>query len=138
MKRRFTSDEKKAYYEKKHALLQQATEAMKANTVTPSMFNQAGKHYSAMNCWMIAMQHGKPGAYAGFVAWQNEGRQVKKGAHGVSITCPRMGKDSQGNPEMQGVTYATVFHIDDTEAKETKEIVNSEAASLAFPLPALL
>ena len=81
--------------------------------------NQDQKPYSPFNQYMIAMQSGAPGTYAGFHSWRILGRKVSKGAHGVLIATPIMKKEEiNGEEKTSAVNFSTayIFHISQTEA----------------------
>lgn len=80
-------------------------------------------HYSAENIELLYLQ--APGATAvkTYRAWLKEGRQVKKGEHGVKILAPRMvdkvDKNGNATRAIDGLRLVTLFDISQTElAKE--------------------
>ena len=75
-----------------------------------------GRKLSLHNACMIAMQNPSATVVGGFRQWKAEGRQVRKGEHGIGIWVPRFaGKDAEEAGEVEGFLFGTVFDISQTE-----------------------
>ena len=78
--------------------------------------------YSAHNCALIAMQRPDATRVAGYRAWQALGRQVVKGAKGITILCPApiKGKTAQGDDVVIALRFRTgyVFDLADTQGDD--------------------
>ncbi len=78
--------------------------------------------YSAHNCALIAMQRPDATRVAGYRAWQALGRQVIKGAKGITILCPApiKGKTEQGDDAVIALRFRTgyVFDLADTQGDD--------------------
>jgi hypothetical protein len=78
-------------------------------------------HYSLSNQFLIQMQH--PGAeiVAGYKAWQQHKRQVKRGGKGIAILapCTYKSEDDAGNVSytLAGFRTAYVFDVSQTEGE---------------------
>jgi hypothetical protein len=90
--------------------------------------------YSPRNAMLIVMQAPEAIEVAGFKAWQERGRQVRKGEHGIRILAPAgraagtepTEADPEGKPGRQFFRLTAVFDITQTEpiepAKEAEPI----------------
>lgn len=77
--------------------------------------------YSIRNQLLIGMQAPDASDVAGYVEWQDRGRQVRKGETGIMIWAPvtRADEDSdEGARKMCGVRVASVFDIAQTDPIE--------------------
>lgn len=95
-------------------------------------------HYSAGNVLLIMSQMPDATRVAGFHAWQDLGRQVQKGEHGITILAPVMRRREEeatattdspkpAPPALVGFRAATVFDVSQTQGRD-----------LALPTPTLL
>lgn len=79
--------------------------------------------YSERNAMLIVMQAPEATEVAGFKAWQERGRQVRKGEHGIRILAPagRGASDEptaehpEGKPGRQFFRLISVFDISQTD-----------------------
>jgi hypothetical protein len=56
---------------------------------------------------------------AGYREWQEQGRQVRKGEHGIALAAPVVVKDREtGDPRVVNMKTVTVFDISQTDAIE--------------------
>lgn len=89
-------------------------------------------HYSANNCWLIWKQMPDATLVAGYKAWQEKGRQVRKGETGLTILAPNPKKfmkrreDEDGNvteEEIKVMTFRaiSVFDVSQTDGEEIPE-----------------
>jgi len=114
--KKYTTEQRQAVNTKRTDFMAKAramsTEGVKVNET----MNQEGRLYSLFNQYLIAVQEGKAGMYAGFGNWKMKGRSVKKGSSGFVICCPLAIQDKDTKEsEIKGFTYKSIFHIDDTE-----------------------
>lgn len=111
------------------------SEQLKAYLKTVARFHS----YSIGNILLIAMQRPDAGRVAGFHTWKALGRQVKRGAKGISIVAPvvtrmpkttaeKMNEGEEPKTEERIVCFrvATVFDIADTEGKPLPDILRAE------------
>ena len=91
------------------ANLRAGVEALKDQGVTPS--SNLLDSFSPSNALMILFQKPSATQCAGFHAWREAGRSVKKGSHGAAILVP-IGADNDGDLRF---TWRYVFDINDTE-----------------------
>jgi antirestriction protein ArdC len=82
--------------------------------------------YSMGNCMLIALQRPDATRVAGFRAWQQLGRQVRKGERAIRIMAPMSVKDrdEQGEETGERVTFfraVPVFDIAQTDGDELPE-----------------
>ena len=79
--------------------------------------------YSARNAMLIVMQAPEVTEVAGFKAWQERGRQVRKGEHGIRILAPAgrgqgaepTEENPEGKPGRQYFRLISVFDISQTD-----------------------
>ena len=94
------------------------------------------RHYSWNNVFLIAAQRPNATQVAGFHAWHDLGRSVKKGEKGIMIFAPMMVKreDSPAQPKetqrndpfrLAGFRTAYVFDISQTEGKPLPEFAKT-------------
>lgn len=82
--------------------------------------------YSTRNALLIVMQAPTATEVAGFKAWQERGRQVRKGEHGIRILAPAgrgagtepTERDPEGKPGRQFFRLISVFDISQTDEIE--------------------
>jgi hypothetical protein len=105
----------------KRDLLAQAAQELEANR--PADIDRAARilsTYSRRNIALILIQSEQrgqqfPQAVAGFHAWRDAGRMVRKGSQGYVIYAPVMGKDTDGEEIRKGYTVRHVFDVVDTD-----------------------
>ena len=81
--------------------------------------------YSFGNCMLIAMQRPDATRVAGFHKWQDLGRQVRKGEHGIRILAPHTYKGTDDNGEEETRVYfraVSVFDLSQTDGEPLPEI----------------
>lgn len=101
--------------------------------------------YSYRNMLLIKHQLPEASRVAGYKTWQEIGRQVKHGTHGINILAPYVKtydvgtgkKDENGNEimEKQPVTrfmVVTVFDVSQTEGKELPEIARELTGDVPY------
>jgi len=91
------------------ANLRDGVEALKDQGVTPP--SNLLDSFSPSNAMMIILQKPNATQCAGFHAWKEAGRSVKKGSRGAAILVP-IGADDDGDLRF---TWRYVFDISDTE-----------------------
>jgi len=91
------------------ANLRAGVEALKDQGITPP--SNLLDSFSPNNALMIILQKPSATQCAGFHAWREAGRSVKKGSHGAAILVP-IGADDDGDLRF---TWRYVFDISDTE-----------------------
>ena len=91
------------------AELRQGVELMKEQGITPP--SNLLDRFSPSNALMIIFQKPSATNCAGFHAWREAGRAVKKGARGLAILVP-LGVDEEEKPRF---SWRYVFDISDTE-----------------------
>ena len=105
----------------KRELLAQAAQELEASR--PADIDRAARilsTYSRRNIALILIQSEQrgqqfPQAVAGFHAWRDAGRMVRKGSQGYVIYAPVMGKDADGEDVRKGYTVRHVFDVVDTD-----------------------
>ena len=120
MGKRYTEEERQAV-DAKRELLAEAARIMEEER--PADIDAAARilsTYSRRNIALIliqAEQRGQqfPQAVAGFHAWRDAGRMVRKGSAGYFIYAPVMGKDTDGEEVRKGYTVRHVFDVLDTD-----------------------
>ena len=91
------------------ANLRAGVEALKDQGITPP--SNLLDSFSPNNALMIMFQKPNATQCAGFHAWREAGRSVRKGAKGIAILVP-LGVDDEDNPRF---SWRYVFDITDTE-----------------------
>ena len=91
------------------ANLRAGAEALKDQGITPP--SNLLDSFSPSNAMMIILQKPSVTQCAGFHAWREAGRSVKKGSKGMAILV-RIGADDDGDLRF---TWRYVFDISDTE-----------------------
>jgi len=92
------------------ANLREGVELMKQQGVTPP--SNLVESFSPFNALMIIYQRPNATNCAGFHAWRQAGRSVRKGARGIAILVP-LGKQDEG--EEIRFSWRYVFDISDTQ-----------------------
>lgn len=102
--------------EDKRAFIAHLRESAKAlGETNPTIPSNIGSSYSLQNSLMILFQRPSATQCAGFHAWREAGREVRKGAKGIAILVPLGTRvDDDGN-EKPYFSYRYVFDISDTE-----------------------
>ena len=83
--------------------------------------------YSANNCLLILMQWPNATRVAGYRAWQQLGRQVRKGEKGIKILAPisrTVAEDEETGEKVRalvGFKTTTVFDVSQTDGEELSE-----------------
>ena len=90
--------------------LRAAADAMAASGVVPP--STLIDHYSLRNCFTILSQRLDATHCAGFHAWRDAGRIVRKGSKGIAILVPIGAKDDEGPMRW---SWRYVFDISDTD-----------------------
>lgn len=89
--------------------LKTAADAVAASGVTPP--STLTDYYSLRNCFTILAQRPTATHCAGFHAWRDAGRTVRKGSKGIYILVPL----SRDDDEKMRFSYRCVFDIADTD-----------------------
>lgn len=110
-----TVEQKRAEMEALHAQLTEGVERLTHSEEWRQYldFMRSFHAYSFNNLMLILMQRPDAAAVAGFRAWQEKGRQVRKGEHGIRILCPgtvRVRRDAAADAGQAGTD-------DDEDAK---------------------
>ena len=76
-----------------------------------------GRRLSLHNACMVAFQNPAATVLGGFQQWRREGRQVRKGEHGIGIWIPRFkaGADGEESGSPEGFIFGTVFDVSQTD-----------------------
>lgn len=104
--------------------------------------------YSLNNCMLIAMQRPDASRVAGYKAWQQLGRQVRKGERGIRILAPMVGKvevetehGTEKRARVFGFKCVSVFDVSQTDGDALPEVdyrhLEGEAPDLADHLCAI-
>lgn len=111
-----------------------ASAAFRAYLDTLSKFHS----YSLNNQLLIALQRPTASRVAGFHAWKALGRSVVKGAKGIPIMAPMVGRakgdektagDDAQKPRVFGFRTVYVFDIADTEGRELTQLTHRAQAA---------
>jgi antirestriction protein ArdC len=131
-RRNFSDAERAAYRETKGAeardAIHRAARALLTSdgwrkwTETRARFHD----YSLNNCMLIAMQCPEATHVAGFKAWKQLGRHVRKGEHSIKIMAPMVVQRRDDNGEKAGETITlfravSVFDISQTDGEPLPE-----------------
>lgn len=105
-------------------------------------FSRRFHNYSANNKMLIWIQRPEASRVAGFRSWQDMGRYVKAGEHGIRIFVPCIYKvkpeptaegepveDGEAKRVLRGFTLGYVFDVSQTEGKALPEAVERLGAS---------
>ena len=112
--------ERKEKFSKLAKRLKGMTEQEKADLVAGvGIHNVDGKLLSLNNmCLLLFQSDGTiPTVVGGYRQWQNAGRQVKRGEHGMMIWYPSSRKKDEDSEEEMRFYVGTVFDISQTEEK---------------------
>lgn len=112
------SPERKQKFSKLAKALKGMSEDEKVDMIVDhSIVNTEGKSLSGNNVVLLLMQ--QPGTIptivGGYRQWQNAGRQVTKGQHGMMIWYPSSKKSEDGEDEETRFFVGTVFDISQTD-----------------------
>ena len=95
-------------------------------------FSQSFHHYSLNNVLLILAQCPAATRVAGFKKWQEHGRTVRKGEHGIKIlgyaTRTYTEKDTAGEEKEHKIAYfppVTVFDISQTDGEDVPSIAHA-------------
>jgi hypothetical protein len=121
--------QRREHLENLHAQLTEGVERLATSEGWKHYLTLASRlhHYSAHNTLLILMQRGDTQAVAGYRAWQQMGRQVRKGSQAIWILAPNKYKIESENEEtgennttfaLRGFRPAGVFAIEDTDGPE--------------------
>jgi len=95
------------------ANLRAGVELMKSQGVTPP--SNLLESYSPNNALMILFQRPNATQCAGFHAWREAGRAVRKGARGIAILVPLGTRVDDDGSETPIFSWRYVFDIGDTD-----------------------
>jgi len=122
---KYTEEQRKEVNAKRTAIMLAARAKAEAGEIADLAYKIDGTAYSPYNQCAIAVQNGVAGVYGGFRTWLQNGRAVKKGEHGLIVAAPIIkthkdaaGKVDRSEDEKVGMTWMTVFHIEQTEPKQ--------------------
>ena len=79
--------------------------------------------YSLRNQALLYIQHPDPTLVAGYKDWQKQGRQVRRGEHGLAIFAPIPNRKSDDDDVsgLRGVRLAFVFDVSQTDPIDTQQ-----------------
>jgi antirestriction protein ArdC len=131
-RRNFSDAERAAYRETKRAEARDAIHRAARALLTSDGWRKwaetrATFHgYSLNNCMLIAMQCPEATHVAGFKAWKQLGRNVRKGEHGLKIMAPMVvqRRDDDGDESDETITLfraVSVFDISQTDGEPLPE-----------------
>jgi antirestriction protein ArdC len=131
-RRTFSDAERAAYRETRRAEARDAIERAARALLTSDGWRRWAEtratfhDYSANNCMLIAMQCPEATRVAGFKAWQQLGRQVRKGEHAIRIMAPMVVKrrDDDADETDETITLfraVSVFDIAQTDGEPLPE-----------------
>lgn len=128
----FTAQERAAYQQHRRAESRELIESAARQLLSSDGWQRfahvraAFHRYSVGNCMLIAMQCPEATKVAGFRRWQELGRQVRKGEHGIRILAPHTYKseDEQTGEAEQRVYFRAVpvFDIAQTDGEPLPEL----------------
>lgn len=125
-RRAFSAAERAEYRESKQVQAREAIERAARALLTSDGWRRwaetrASFHdYSACNCMLIATQCPEAKQVAGFKAWQQLGRQVRKGEHAIRIMAPMVVKrrderDEEADETITLFRAVSVFDVSQTD-----------------------
>lgn len=131
-RRNFSDAERAAYRETKRAEARDAIHRAARALLTSDGWRKWAEtratfhDYSLNNCMLIAMQCPEATHVAGFKAWKQLGRQVRKGEHSIKIMAPMVVKQRDDNGEETDETITlfravSVFDISQTDGEPLPE-----------------
>jgi hypothetical protein len=74
--------------------------------------------YSPRNVMLITMQRPEATHVAGFGTWRTLGRRVRKGEKAIAILAPMVVPDDDGQRQVRGFRWVSVFDISQTEGDD--------------------
>lgn len=128
---RFTAEQRAAYKAAKREESRELIESAARELLTSEGWQRFAEvrgsfhRYSFGNCMLIAMQRPDATRVAGFHKWQDLGRQVRKGEHGIRILAPHTYKGTDDNGEEETRVYfraVSVFDLSQTDGEPLPEI----------------
>jgi len=132
-RRNFSEAERAAYRETKRAEARDAIHRAARALLTSDGWRKWAEtratfhDYSLNNCMLIAMQCPEATHVAGFKAWKQLGRQVRKGEHGIKIMAPMVVQrrdDDRSEETDETITLfraVSVFDISQTDGEPLSE-----------------
>lgn len=91
------------------------------------------EHYSPRNVLTLAAAGATD--VAGYREWQQLGRQVRRGEHGIALVAPVVKKDKDtGETRVVNMGTVTVFDISQTDPKPTPELMDDSGRPPASEL----
>jgi antirestriction protein ArdC len=130
--RKFTAEQRAEYKQERRAEARQQVERATRALLSSDGWRRWAetratfRRYSWGNCALIAMQRPEATQVAGFKAWQQLGRQVRRGEHAIRIMAPMSVKerDESGEETGERVMFfraVPVFDIAQTEGEPLPE-----------------
>jgi antirestriction protein ArdC len=130
--RKFTAEQRAEYKQQKRNEQRQAVERATRALLSSDGWQAWARtratfhRYSWGNCALIAMQRPEATQVAGFKAWQQLGRQVRKGEHSIRILAPMSVKerDEHGEETGERVVFfraVPVFDVAQTDGEPLPE-----------------
>jgi antirestriction protein ArdC len=130
---RFSADERAEHRQAKRAEQREAIEQACRELLTSDGWRRWAEtratfhRYSLGNCMLIAMQAPDATQVAGFKAWQQLGRQVRKGEHSIRIMAPMSVKERDESGEETGEVRTffravSVFDIAQTDGEPLPQV----------------
>lgn len=124
----FTAEQREQYRQHKHAEAREQVERAARALLTSDGWRQWAQtratfhEYSWGNCALIAMQRPDATQVAGFKAWQQLGRQVRRGEKAIRIMAPMVVKEHDSAGDETGETFTlfravSVFDIAQTDGE---------------------
>lgn len=102
--------------EDKRAFIAHLRESAKAlGETNPAIPSNIGSSYSLQNSLMILFQRPNATQCAGFHAWREAGRAVRKGSKGIAILVPLGTRVDDDGSETPSFSWRYVFDISDTD-----------------------
>jgi len=131
-RRAYSDAERAAYRETKRAGARDAIQRAARALLTSDGWRKWAEtratfqNYSLNNCMLIAMQCPEATQVAGFKAWKQLGRHVRKGEHSIKIMAPMVVKQRDDNSEETDETITlfravSVFDISQTDGEPLPE-----------------
>jgi antirestriction protein ArdC len=127
---RFSPEQRAEYREAKRAEQREQVERAVRELLTSEGWRKWAEtratfhDYSMGNCMLIAMQRPDATQVAGFKAWQELGRQVRKGERGIRILAPMVVKDRDSeDDDATRVLFrcVSVFDVSQTDGEPLPE-----------------
>jgi hypothetical protein len=130
--RKFTAEQRAEYKQQKRNEQREAVERATRSLLSSDGWRRWAEtratfhRYSWGNCALIAMQRPEATQVAGFKAWQELGRQVRKGERSIRILAPMSVKerDDQGEETGERVVFfraVPVFDVSQTDGEALPE-----------------